>query len=199
MAADSTRIEELRRRVQKDPASPAFAQLAEEHRRAGSFAEAVRVARAGLARHAGYLSARVTLGRALIELEQFDEAQAELESVLQSAPDNLAALRALTEIHQRRADSLSPAAIPEEWVDVTLARPPAPGVSSTELDFDLTTTELQSSLDVLDGITLDVPQAADLLAESFDLPESRSDAKADPVLIELEHWLQAVIADREGR
>ena len=59
--ADSPRIEDLRRRIQKDPASIAFAQLAEEYRRAGQYAEAIDVCRAGLALHPGYLSARVTL------------------------------------------------------------------------------------------------------------------------------------------
>ena len=39
--AENPRIEELRRRVQKDPASIAFAQLAEEFRRAGRFEEAI--------------------------------------------------------------------------------------------------------------------------------------------------------------
>ena len=68
--ADNPRIEELRRRIQKDPASIAFAQLAEEHRRAGEFEEAVRVCRAGLAQHPAYLSARITLGRALLEMAQ---------------------------------------------------------------------------------------------------------------------------------
>jgi len=102
--ADTPRIEELRRRVQKDPASIAFAQLAEEHRRIGQFQEAVQIARAGLAQHPSYLSARVTLGRALMELGQHDEAQAELEEVLALAPDNLAAIRALAEIHQRRGE-----------------------------------------------------------------------------------------------
>ncbi len=46
--ADESRIDDLRRRVQKDPASIAFAQLAEECRRAGRFDEAVEVCRAGL-------------------------------------------------------------------------------------------------------------------------------------------------------
>lgn len=102
--ADNPRIEELRRRVHKDPASIAFAQLAEEHRRAGDYEEAARVCRAGLERHPTYLSARVTLGRALIELQQYDDAQAELDQVLRSAPENLAALRGLAEIHQRRGN-----------------------------------------------------------------------------------------------
>lgn len=102
--ADNPRIEELRRRVQKDPASIAFAQLAEEYRRAGEYEEAVRVSRAGLERHPSYLSARVTLGRTFIELEQYAEAQTELEFVLRSAPENLAAIRGLAEIHQRRGN-----------------------------------------------------------------------------------------------
>lgn len=103
MAGDS-RIEDLRRRVQKDPASIAFAQLAEECRRAGEYEEAVAVARAGLATHPGYLSARVTLGRALIELNQLDDARVELERVLKSAAENLAAIRGLADIHHRRGD-----------------------------------------------------------------------------------------------
>jgi tetratricopeptide (TPR) repeat protein len=101
---DNPRIEELRRRVQKDPASIAFAQLAEEHRRTGDYEEAARVCRAGLGKHPTYLSARVTLGRALIELGQYDEAEAELQYVLKSAPENLAAIRCLGEIHQRRGN-----------------------------------------------------------------------------------------------
>ncbi len=100
--ADSQRIDDLRRRVQRDPTSIAFAQLAEECRRAGHFQEAVDVCRAGLEIHPGYLSARVTLGRALIELGDLDSALAELEHVLKSAPDNLAAIRGVAEIHHKQ-------------------------------------------------------------------------------------------------
>jgi tetratricopeptide (TPR) repeat protein len=102
--ADSPRILELRRRVQVDPASIAFAQLAEELRRTGANEEAVGVCQAGLARHPGYLSARVTLGRALIELGRLTDALAALETVSDAAPDNLAAIRGLAEIHQQRGD-----------------------------------------------------------------------------------------------
>jgi len=100
--ADNQRIEDLRRRIQKDPASIAFAQLAEELRRAGQCQEAVDTCRAGLSIHPGYLSARVTLGRALIELNQLGEAITELELVLRSAPENLAAIRGIAEIHHRQ-------------------------------------------------------------------------------------------------
>ena len=66
------------------------------------FQEAVDVCRAGLEVHPSYLSARVTLGRALIELQQLDEAQQELEHVLQSAPENLAAIRGLADVYHRQ-------------------------------------------------------------------------------------------------
>ena len=103
--SDNPRLEALRRRVEKDPASIAFAQLAEEYRRGGDYRQAITICREGLTRHPGYLSAQVTLGRALIELEQFDEARKELEAVLDVAPDNLAAIRALAEIHQHLGET----------------------------------------------------------------------------------------------
>jgi tetratricopeptide (TPR) repeat protein len=102
--ADNSRIEDLRRRVQRDPASIAFAQLAEECRRAGDYAEAVAACRAGLAIHPAYLSARVTLGRALIELNELADAQVELELVLKSAPENLAAIRGMADILHKQGN-----------------------------------------------------------------------------------------------
>ena len=99
---ENLRIDELRRRVLADPASIAFAALAEEYRRVGNFAEAIETCLAGLKRHPSYLSAHVTLGRALIEVGRFDEAEQELQLVLKAAPENLAAIRGLAEIHHRR-------------------------------------------------------------------------------------------------
>lgn len=101
---DHPRIEELRRRVLADPASIAFAALAEEFRRSGKYEEAIETCRTGLQRHPSYLSARVTLGRALMETAQYDLARKELELVLKSAPENLAAIRGLAEIHERLGD-----------------------------------------------------------------------------------------------
>ena len=102
MSGDNPRLLELRRRVQEDPASIAFAQLAEECRRAGDNNEAVSICRAGLNHHPDYLSARVTLARALVELGRLDEAEAEITIVLASVPDNLPANRALAEVYQKR-------------------------------------------------------------------------------------------------
>jgi tetratricopeptide (TPR) repeat protein len=106
---DSARIEELRRRVARDPASISFAALAEEYRRAGRLAEAIDLCRNGLARHPAYLSARVTLGRALLDSGDVGQAEIEFEQVVRAAPENLAAIRGLAAIHRLRGDQ-SPAA-----------------------------------------------------------------------------------------
>ena len=148
---DSPRIDDLRRRVQKDPASIAFAQLAEECRRAGEYQESIDVCRAGLALHPGYLSARVTLGRALIEVDQLDEAQAELEVVLASASENLAAIRGLAEIFHRRGALVE--ALKQYRAALALAR--------NDPDLERTVTELSRAIEpkppapVFDGLSFE--------------------------------------------
>jgi len=127
--SENRRIDELRRRVDKDPSSIAFAQLAEEYRRIGEYVQAVKICRDGLMRHPGYVSAQVTLGRALVELKNFDEARTELEGVLKVAPDNLAAIRALAEIHQQTgevAETVKAVPVPCETPVVKPATPAAP-------------------------------------------------------------------------
>ena len=123
MAADDSRIDELRRRVRQDPASIAFAQLAEECRRSGLLEEAVRVCRAGLVHHPAYLSARVTLGRALMALGREEAALVELEYVLRVAPDHLLALRSLDELqqHGRQAPADPVLDALEGWLAAILA------------------------------------------------------------------------------
>lgn len=130
------RLDELRRRLQKDPASIAFAQLAEELRRMGQYQEAVDVCRAGLAVHPSYLSARVTLGRALIELNQVEEARQELETVRRSAPENLAAIRALADIHRRWGGTFSsaPTANAHEAVEGSRGTEPVAAVEMNRMD-----------------------------------------------------------------
>jgi tetratricopeptide (TPR) repeat protein len=46
----------------------------------------------------------VTLGRALVEVHDLDSAKTELSYVLEHAPENLAAIRAMAEIHHRRGE-----------------------------------------------------------------------------------------------
>ena len=111
---DHKRLDDLRRRVEKDPASIAFAPLAEELRKAGEHDEAVRVCRAGLEHHPTYLSAHVTLGRALTELHQYSDARKEFEYVLLAAPDNLLARKGMNDLDARSAAPPAPDPVLEE-------------------------------------------------------------------------------------
>ncbi|HTU99117.1 MAG TPA: tetratricopeptide repeat protein, partial [Luteitalea sp.] len=97
-------LEQLRRRMQSHATPAAFAALAEEHRRAGHFDEAIAVCRDGLSRYPTYVSARVTLGRALLDSGAVLEARTELEQAVAQAPDNLAAVRALDAARAACAD-----------------------------------------------------------------------------------------------
>ena len=137
MPDTKARIDELRRRVEVDPTSIVFAALAEEYRRAGRFDEAIETCRAGLERHPAYLSARVTLGRALIEKGDLEEARTHLEQVVRQAPENLAAIRSLADLHHRRGHGgedpghSSPAAgVPPRWTGSSLPRSSEPLAAS---------------------------------------------------------------------
>lgn len=72
---------------------------AEKLRRAGNPQGAIDLCRDALVRFPGHLSARVTLGWALLDLGQLKEAREEFESVRKSAPDNFAAIRGLAQLH----------------------------------------------------------------------------------------------------
>jgi tetratricopeptide (TPR) repeat protein len=98
------RIDDLRKRLERDPQSRLFAQLAEELRKEGDLADAIDVARAGLARHPNYPSARMTLGRALLDTGDTRGAQRELEAAVQGAPDNILAGRLLAECLEAEGD-----------------------------------------------------------------------------------------------
>ena len=95
-----SRIEDLEKRLAADPNSKIFVQLAEEYRKAGLQEDAIATCRAGLEKHPTYFSARVALGRALLEAGALPEARAELELVLQQVPDNLLALKFLGATYQ---------------------------------------------------------------------------------------------------
>jgi hypothetical protein len=102
--AENTRIEELRRRLEREPGSRLFAQLAEELRKEGEHGEAIRVARNGLVTQPNYPSARMTLGRALFDSGDYTAARAEFETVLRGAPDNILASRFLAECLEGMGD-----------------------------------------------------------------------------------------------
>ena len=169
---DSSRIDDLRRRIQQDPASIAFAQLAEEYRRAGQLAEAVDTSRAGLRTHPDYISARVTLGRALLALGRLDEAAVEFQRVLEGAPQNLAAIRALAETCRRQGQ------LTESLAHYTAALKLAPNDPDLER--------------VVREITHAVDEHERRLA---DAERQRSQAR----IAALEAWLEAIDATRAQR
>jgi hypothetical protein len=77
---------------------------------------AISLCREGLQKFPHHVSARVTLGWALLESGKLDEARQELELVLQRAPDNLAAIRGLAELHDRTEHTLNlPMDGPGQW------------------------------------------------------------------------------------
>ena len=198
---ESPRIEELRRRVQKDPTSIAFAQLAEECRRVGEYQEAVNVCRSGLAHHPSYLSARVTLGRALMELEELNDAQAELEAVLGLAPDNLAAIRALAEIHQKRGEGGETF---QKDTTATSAAVEQPATTSAAVE-PLATT-FSAANEEADALALDLPPSPDFSSWNVDTdfspsapPRAVDPEPPDSVIDELQQWLAAIAQDRSNR
>lgn len=79
--------------------SPTFSHVAERFRRAGDLKRAVALCRDGLRRFPNHVSARVTLGLALVDLGEYDQARTELQQALRRAPDNLAAIRGLAHLH----------------------------------------------------------------------------------------------------
>jgi len=181
---DSPRIEELKRRVQLDPASIAFAALAEEYRRAERYEEAIEACTAGLVRHPSYLSAHVTLGRSLMEVGRLQEAQQELEFVLKLAPENLAAIRGLAEIHHRLGDDqpLRP-----------IAEPPRIQVSAAEPVESISIAEVQAA----SGAVVIEPEPPPQ-AERSSQPERSPQPEGSP-LPALEQLLSAIQRARAER
>ena len=107
--AGTSRIDELRKRLEKEPGSRLFAQLAEELRKDGQLEEAINVCRAGLQKNPNYPSARITLARALIDSGDLAAARAELEGVLQAAPDNILARKLFEECLAAMGEAGGPA------------------------------------------------------------------------------------------
>src|SRR6266446_10203100 len=83
LAAAIRRQEE---RVRRDPASLAFAQLADLYRKAGRTAEAIAVCREGLTRFPQYTTARLILAKTYHAEGDFDKALAELAAILDVSP-----------------------------------------------------------------------------------------------------------------
>ncbi len=98
--ADAIRRQE--ERLARDPASLAFAQLADLYRKAGRTRDAVALCRDGLARYPHYTTARLILAKALAAAGDLDAATIELAAILAVSPKDVQCLRLAAEVHRRR-------------------------------------------------------------------------------------------------
>lgn len=182
--ADRSRIDELRQRLEKDQGSIAFAQLAEEYRRAGRFRDAIATCQAGLGQHPGYLSARVTLGRALIEVGDLDGAHRELTAVLRLAPENLSAVRGLAEVHRKRGE------LPEALEQFKSAFEMAGADAAVEDAVRTLRRDTAPRPEVAPSSSAPSPSPS---------PEPVDDSQARRTVAYLSRWLEAIVADRRAR
>jgi len=101
---DQTIVGAIRRqeeRLARDPASLAFAQLADLYRKAGRTRDAVALCRNGLTRYPHYTTARLILAKALVADGQLAPARVELEAILEASPRDVQCHRLAAEIHRR--------------------------------------------------------------------------------------------------
>lgn len=216
---DQSRIDELRRRIDLDPTSIAFAELAEEYRKAGRPSDAVALCRTGLARHPAYLSARVTLGRALAALGDLRSAQAELEQVLRVTPASLPALRALADVFEQRGEperartlleqasgqiSESPApALPAQYAEPVETRP------EPEAEEPLEVIEHVGSTAAAEPVELELAAEAEPASEPVEsarsvtadepTPDAGASETRSPQLLALEGFLARIEAANRRR
>lgn len=101
---DQTIVGAIRRqeeRLARDPASLAFAQLADLYRKAGRTRDAVALCRNGLTRYPHYTTARLILAKALVADGQLAPAQVELDAILEASPKDVQCHRLAAEIQRR--------------------------------------------------------------------------------------------------
>lgn len=99
-AAQQARIARLELLARAHPDSRVVLHLAEAHRRAGQLEQALHVLEEGLARQPDDAAARVLLGRVLLDLGRWAEAQSAFRAALAGQPERMeiVALRALGEL-----------------------------------------------------------------------------------------------------
>lgn len=102
---DAATVSAIRRheeRLQRDPTSLAFAQLADLYRKGGRIREAIALCREGLARYPQYTTARLILAKALMLEGRPDDAIGELRAALAASPNEVECHRLAAEIERRQ-------------------------------------------------------------------------------------------------
>jgi tetratricopeptide (TPR) repeat protein len=97
-------IRRYEERLAKDPASLAFAPLADAYRKIGRSRDAIRLCREGLGRFPQYVTARLILAKALLDGGDPDGALREVLAILEASPHEAQAHRLAADLHRRAGD-----------------------------------------------------------------------------------------------
>lgn len=99
--AITSSIRRQEERLQRDPASLAFAHLADLYRKTGRTREAIALCREGLTRYPHYTTARLILAKALMAEDELDQALTEIAAMLEANAKDVESHRLAAEIHRR--------------------------------------------------------------------------------------------------
>jgi len=191
----------------KDPGSYCFAPLAELYRKMGLLDDAITVAKRGCDLHPDYVGGHMALGRAYFEKGMKSESKEVLEKVVGFTPDNLMALKILSQIYaengqnyaaeqtirlilvQNPADRESQALLdslknsPAQELSVPFETPDGKGGGELSLDDE----EIIEDAEIIEELTEEEPGEEDLNftppGEAFSAPEKdNSTEERDPLL-----------------
>src|SRR5512141_2930055 len=101
-----SRLEELKRLLQKDRTSRQCLALAEEYRRHGKYRDAVITLERGLQMHSTSVAAHVALGRTYQQLDRLEDAIRAFTNALRLDRENLVAIRQLAEVYLAKGDKI---------------------------------------------------------------------------------------------
>ncbi len=167
--AYQSEIEKLEQRYEENR-KQWFAALADSYRKAGDVDLALDVVRGGLEERPDYASAHIVLGRCLLAKDDDPGAGAAFERVLGLDPENIIALKSLSEISERGGDTDGM----RSWL-------------SRLLDVDPMNQEAQEKLQVLDAPAATAEPAEEpVVAEPEPVAEQEAVAEPEPVA-EAEH------------
>jgi predicted regulator of Ras-like GTPase activity (Roadblock/LC7/MglB family)/tetratricopeptide (TPR) repeat protein len=102
----ASRLEELKRLIQKDPTSRQFLALAEEYRRHAKYRDAVITLERGLQLHSTSVAGHVALGKTYQQLDRLDDAIRAFTNALGIDRENLVAIRQLAEVYLAKGEKV---------------------------------------------------------------------------------------------
>ncbi len=88
-------IQRLEKKLEKDPTSRIFVQLASKYLEINYLEEAIGVLSTGIAFHPTYVAARMMLGKVFLQARRIKDAKTEFEEVVRIHPENILAYKKL--------------------------------------------------------------------------------------------------------